>query len=152
MQSATLREIAVRFGYLRRAVLLELSRRLAPLDTTPPMYHLLFRLANDGELPQQDLGLDAGLDAAGVSRLITKMTKEGLLTTKVDPGDRRRRLVKITAKGRRRETALAPVVDEAVRAAVGAGLTEPEERQLLELLDKAVRSSMESGADVPRRD
>src|SRR5688500_18044484 len=118
MQSAVMREIGIRFAYLRRVVLAEMARQLTPLAVTPPMYHLLFRLAHDGELPQQDLTVDSGLDAAGVSRLIARMVDDGLLVAKVDPRDRRRRRVRITAKGRRLEASLAPVVEAAVRAVV----------------------------------
>lgn len=133
-----MREIAIRFAYLRRVVLAELTRVLAEHDVTPPAYHILFRLtAEGGQLPQQELVLDAGLDAAGVSRLIARMAEHKLLTTKVDPKDRRRRLVRITGKGRRLQESLAPIVDEAVRNVV-TGLTEDEERQLLALLDKTV--------------
>lgn len=138
-----MREIAIRFAYLRRVVLAELTRVLADHDVTPPAYHILFRLASEaGQLPQQELVLDAGLDAAGVSRLIARMVEQKLLTTKVDPKDRRRRLVRITAKGRRLQESLSPVVDEAVRGVV-TGLTEEEERQLLALLDKTVIATRE---------
>jgi DNA-binding MarR family transcriptional regulator len=145
MHSPVMREIAVRFGYLRRVVLSEITRQLAPLGVTPPMYHVLFRLAHEGEQPQQDLVLDSGLDAPGVSRLIAKMAAEKLVTTKVDPRDRRRRLVRVTAKGRRLEEALAPVVDGAVRNVV-TGLTTEEEGQLLALLDKAVIATRDLNA------
>lgn len=137
VRDRTLREIALRFSYLKRVVLSELTNKLAPLGVIPPTYHLLFRLKHDGELPQQDLVADSGLDAAGVSRLIAKISKEGLVSTRVDPNDRRRRIVKLTEKGRRLEESLAPVVDAAIRNVV-PGLEEHEEQQLLALLDKAV--------------
>lgn len=140
-----MREIAVRFAYLRRVVLAEITRQLTPLGVTPPMYHVLFRLAHDGELQQQDLVLDSGLDAAGVSRIIAKMIDQRLITAKVDPSDRRRRLVRITAKGRRLEESLAPVVDAAVRTVV-TGLTHEEETLLLSLLDKAVVATRDLNA------
>ncbi|GAB5548009.1 MAG: transcriptional regulator SlyA [Sandaracinaceae bacterium] len=141
VRDRNLREIALRFSYLRRVVLTELTQKLAPLGVTPPTYHLLFRLKHDGELPQQDLVADSGLDAAGVSRLIAKIGKEGLVATRVDPNDRRRRIVKLTDKGRRLEESLAPVVDAAIRNVV-PGLEEHEEAQLLSLLDKAVAGAV----------
>ena len=136
-----MREIAIRFAYLRRVVLVEITRVLADHGLTPPAYHILFRLASEGgQLPQQELVLDAGLDAAGVSRLIARMADQKLLGTKVDPQDRRRRLVRIRAKGRRLQESLSPLVDDAVRGAV-TGLTEEEEQQLLALLDKTVEAT-----------
>lgn len=136
-----MREVAVRFGYLRRVVLSELNRVLAAHGMTPPGYHVLFRLATEGgELPQQELVLDVELDAAGVSRLLSRMVDQGLLTTQVDPEDRRRRIVRLTAEGRCLQEALAPEVDAAARRVV-TGLTADEERQLLALLDKAMRAT-----------
>jgi DNA-binding MarR family transcriptional regulator len=138
-----MREVALRFGYLRRVVLAELTRVLAEHDMTPPAYHVLFRLATEGgELPQQELVLDVDLDAAGVSRLLSRMVDQGYLTTKVDPEDRRRRIVQLTEEGRRLHDALSPEVDAAARRVAG-GLTHEEELQLLDLLDKAVTATRE---------
>jgi DNA-binding MarR family transcriptional regulator len=138
-----MREIALRFGYLRRVVLAELNRVLADHDMTPAGYHVLFRLATEGgELPQQELVLDVELDAAGVSRLLSRLVDQGLLTTAVDPEDRRRRIVRLTADGRRLQETLSPEVDAAARRVV-VGLDDAEERQLLALLDKAVTATRE---------
>lgn len=133
-----IREIAWRFAYLRRVVISEMSRVLTPLGATVPLYHVLFRLATaDGPLSQQELTLDAGLDAAGVSRLVARMQKDKLVTIKVDTRDRRRRLVKLTPKGRALEESLSPLVDAAVRSMV-TGFSEEEAMFLFSLLDRAV--------------
>jgi len=148
-RDVVMREAALRFGYLRRVVLVALSRVLAQHDMTPPGYHVLFRLATEGgELPQQEVVLDLDLDAAGVSRLLSRMVDQGLLTTKVDPEDRRRRIVQLTARGRRLQESLSPEVDAAARRVV-TGLTPEEERQLLALLDKTVAATRELHAKKP---
>jgi MarR family transcriptional regulator, organic hydroperoxide resistance regulator len=139
-------EVAKRFAYLRRVVILEMGRILAPLGATVPLYHVLFRLrtAEDGNEPplsQLELSLDAGLDAAGVSRLAAKMSAQKLVTVKVDAADRRRRLVRLTAKGRALEESLSPLVERAVRN-MTTGLTEDEERLFLSLLDRVVLGTM----------
>lgn len=137
-RDVVLRELVLRFGYLRRVVVAELAQVLAAHGVTPPGYHILLRLATEGgSFPQQELVLDVELDAAGVSRLLSRMVSQGLLTTKVDSSDRRRRIVELTPKGRRLQEALNPEVDAATRRVV-IGLTDDEERQLLALLDKAV--------------
>lgn len=148
-------EIAKRFAYLRRIVISEMGRVLAPLGATVPLYHVLFRLrtaelAGEGPLSQQELTLDAGLDAAGVSRLVARMATDKLVSIKVDAGDRRRRLVRLTAKGRALEESLSPLVDAAVRNVV-TGLNEDEERLLLALLDRAVTATMRLHIERKRR-
>jgi DNA-binding MarR family transcriptional regulator len=144
------REVAKRFTFLRRLATVELNRILAPLGATAPMYNVLLRLSTEGQLSQQELALDAGLDAAGVSRLVAKLTDMKLVTVKVDAEDRRRRLVRLTPKGLAFEQALEPVVDTAMRHAV-IGLEENEEYELLRILDKTVRSMIEV-LNVVRRD
>src|SRR5262245_52826733 len=145
------KEIAKRFAYLRRIVIVEMGRVLTPVGATVPLYHVLFRLASaEGPLSQQELTLDAGLDAAGVSRLVARMAGEKLVTIKVDARDRRRRLVRLTAKGRALEESLSPLVDAAVRNMV-PGLGEDEERLLLAMLDRAVAASMRLQHERKRR-
>ena len=81
--------------------------------------------------------MDAGLDAAGVSRLVARMAEEKLVTVRVDARDRRRRLVKPTAKGRPLEESLSPIIEGIVRSLV-TGLSEDEERLLLSLANRVV--------------
>lgn len=145
------REIAKRFAYLRRVVIVEMGRVLAPLGATVPLYHVLFRLGTaEGPLGQQELTLDAGLDAAGVSRLLARMVREKLVVVRTDPTDRRRRLVRLTPKGRALEESLSPLVDAAVRNMV-SGLEEGEERLLLSMLDRAVVATMRTEGERRRR-
>jgi DNA-binding MarR family transcriptional regulator len=139
-RSAIAQEIAKRFIFLRRIVSAEINRALHPLGATAAQYQVLLRLAVDGAVSQQELTLDAGLDAAGVSRLVAKMAEQKLVAIRVDTKDRRRRLVRLLPKGVAMVESLSPVVDAAARRVV-VGLTEAEEVRLLQLLDKAVSST-----------
>lgn len=146
-----IREIAWRFAYLRRVVIHEMSRVLTPLGATVPQYHVLFRLATaDGPLSQQELTLDAGLDAAGISRLVARMANEKLVTIKIDARDRRRRLVKLTPKGRALEESLSPLIDTAVRNMV-PGFSEHEATFLMQMLDRACSATMQRENERRRR-
>ena len=136
MSVSVQREIGLQIMYLRRIAQVEINKRLAPLDASAPYYFMLFRLANDDDVPQAELASDANLDPAGVSRLLGRMADEGLVETYPDPDDRRQRRVRITKDGRELERSLAPVVDAVVEE-VGGGLTEQEQRSLLRLLRKA---------------
>ncbi|MFO0682256.1 MAG: MarR family winged helix-turn-helix transcriptional regulator [Sandaracinus sp.] len=151
-RNAIAHEIAKRFTFLRRVTFGELNRCLAPLGASVPQYQVLIRLAMEGAVSQQELTLDAGLDAAGVSRLVARMAEEKLVSIKVDARDRRRRLVRLTAKGKAMAEALAPVVDAGARN-VFSGLSEAEEQRLLGLLDKLCASvvmSKPAGRRPPR--
>jgi DNA-binding MarR family transcriptional regulator len=137
-----IREIAWRFAYLRRVVIHEMSRVLSPLKVTVPQYHVLFRLAtSDGPLSQQELTLDAGLDAAGVSRMVARMAEEKLVIIKIDSRDRRRRLVRLTPKGRALEESLSPLIDTAVRNMV-PGWNDHEASLLLHVLERVCAATM----------
>lgn len=133
-------EIAQRFGVLRRIAIHELNRRLEPFDASVPLYNVLFRLATEGPLAQQELTLDAGLDAAGVSRLVQRMGARALVTVRVDTEDRRRRIVSLTASGRDLEQQLTPIVAETMRGTI-IGLDSREEQVLLDLLDRTVAAT-----------
>jgi DNA-binding MarR family transcriptional regulator len=149
-RSAIAQEIAKRFVFLRRMVAGEINRALSPLGATSAQYQVLLRLAVDGAVSQQELTLDAGLDAAGVSRLVAKMAEQKLVGIKVDTRDRRRRLVRLLPAGFAMVESLSPVVDAAARRVVG-GLSEIEEVKLLQLLDKAVSSSRQRAERRGRR-
>ncbi|MDQ3035727.1 MAG: MarR family transcriptional regulator [Myxococcota bacterium] len=128
-----------------------MSRVLTPLGATVPQYHVLFRLATaDGPLSQQELTLDAGLDAAGISRLVARMANEKLVTIKIDARDRRRRLVKLTSKGRALEESLSPLIDTAVRNMV-PGFSEHEATFLMQMLDRACSATMQRETERRRR-
>jgi DNA-binding MarR family transcriptional regulator len=149
-RSAIAQEIAKRFVFLRRMVAGEINRALHPLGATSAQYQVLLRLAVDGAVSQQELTLDAGLDAAGVSRLVAKMAEQKLVGIRVDSRDRRRRLVRLLPAGFAMVESLSPIVDAAARRVVG-GLSETEEVKLLQLLDKAVSSSRQHAERRGRR-
>ena len=149
-RNAIAHEMAKRFTFLRRVTFGELNRCLAPLGASVPQYQVLIRLMVEGPVSQQELTLDAGLDAAGVSRLVAKMADEKLVSIKVDARDRRRRLVRLTTKGKTLAEALAPVVDAGARN-VFSGLSEAEEQRLLSLLDKLCASVVMTKTSSSRR-
>ncbi len=136
MNTPIAREIAARFMYLRRMAMTAIGERLAPMGMGVAEYLVLFRLAQEDDVPQQDLEHDSGLGASGVSRMVARLVDEGWVTMSIDPTDRRRRRLAITDAGRDKERELAPLVDDAARLVID-GLTDAEERQLLKLLNKA---------------
>ncbi|MDF3308384.1 MarR family winged helix-turn-helix transcriptional regulator [Rhodococcus sp. T2V] len=98
-------------------------------------YAILVVLAEMKTCDQQTLGSRAGFDKATGTYLIDKMSKSGLVKTHFDPADRRRKLVSLTAAGRK---ALNQMIDEAreAEAMVTSGLEPGDIAELKRLLSK----------------
>lgn len=88
--------------------------------------HALMALLARGELTQQALGAELGIDKSNVARLCAKMVRAKHVRQRASECDGRSRLVSLTSSGAR----LAQEVDAASRARFGALLGAiPEERR-----------------------
>lgn len=98
-------------------------------------YAILVVLAEETCCDQQTLGNRAGFDKATGTYVIDRMTKSGLVSAIVDPDNRRRKLVTMTADG---EIMLARMVEQAKSAekTIASGLNEQDIRDLKRLLSK----------------
>ncbi|MEJ4045267.1 MarR family winged helix-turn-helix transcriptional regulator [Erwinia sp. SLM-02] len=98
-------------------------------------YAILVVLAEETRCDQQTLGNRAGFDKATGTYVIDRMTKSGLLNVVIDPDNRRRKLVSMTADG---EAMLARMVEQAKSAekTITSGLNEQDIRDLKRLLSK----------------
>ncbi len=130
------REIALLMTRMRRLCSIAVNKRLSVVGSSMHVYMVLFRLVHEAEVPQHELAFDAAIDPAAVSRLIRNMAADGLVTTRVDPADKRQRFVKLTPKGRILERTLQRIVDDALEPFM-VGLSADEEQQFLRLLRKA---------------
>jgi DNA-binding MarR family transcriptional regulator len=146
MRTEVHREISLLMTRMRRLCTMAVNKRLALVGSSMQLYMVLFRLVHDEEVPQHELAFDAAIDPAAVSRLIREMTAEGLVTTRVDPTDKRQRFVKLSAKGRTLERTLRQIVDDALEPFM-AGLTAQEEQDFLRLLRKAHAAVVEVTAE-----
>ncbi len=108
-----------------RRVTQRFFRRFGALasDTTPcgkPLSvahaHALMVLLTQGELTQQALGHELGIDKSNVARVCARMVREGHVKQRPSERDGRSRLVRLTSRGAR----LAQEVDAASRARFGA--------------------------------
>ncbi|MBX5481595.1 MAG: winged helix-turn-helix transcriptional regulator [Myxococcaceae bacterium] len=77
------------------------------------------------------------MDEPTASRVLAALARMDLVRATVDPDDRRRSRLALTAKGRRLATKLAPFAAQ-VRAAADAALTPPERVELRRLLHKVL--------------
>jgi MarR family transcriptional regulator, lower aerobic nicotinate degradation pathway regulator len=108
-------------------------------------YALLSALDGVGPASQADLGRRLGIDPGDMVRLVGAMQTDGWLERRPDPADRRRKLVAITAAGRRRLHKLDAVVAQ-VQDELLAALTPTQRNHLVRLLTLIVR---QDGDDHP---
>jgi DNA-binding MarR family transcriptional regulator len=92
-------------------------------------YHVLASLADDGEAAQATLADRIGFDRSDLVTLLDELEELKFLARRVDPTDRRRKIVAITPAGER----YLDGMDELIRAA---------EADLLQPLDAAERQTL----------
>ena len=122
----------------------EAMRRLREAHTghelSPRQFHLLGLVHDNGPMSQQELGQTMRTDPSILVTLLNPLEAGGLLSRERDTVDRRRHLVKLTARGKRRlQTAV-----EAQRKAedeLFAGL-DAEQREQLRVLLVALKDSL----------
>lgn len=98
---------------------------------------LLFEIGTAGTTTL-DLRARLGLDSGYLSRLLRQLEADSLVSTSPDPADGRRRLVRLTAAGRRAWADLDARSD-ALAAELLDGLTEAQQQRLAAALDTADR-------------
>lgn len=144
-----------------RQLMQQLFRRFGVLssDSTPcgkplsPAHaHALMVLLARGELSQQELGVELGIDKSNVARLCARMVEAGHASQEQSETDGRSRRVSLTAAGKR----LAREVDTASTARFAAlirGLPAGRHRQVVDALEQlvaAIGSLPSSGERTPK--
>src|SRR5438876_138867 len=90
------------------------------------------------------------VDPAALSRGLAALERRGLIRRHVDPGNRRNRIVEVTARGRK----LLGTLDQRADARVGAmmgGLAAGDRRRLVDAVDQARRLLMGAVLRIERR-
>jgi DNA-binding MarR family transcriptional regulator len=130
-------DVAGNAGYLLSRLGLR-SRRLfadaiAELGIRPPHFGILVVLAGHDALAQSELADALGVDRGQLVGLLDELEREGLVRRDIDPNDRRRHAVSLTAEGARRE-AQARRLASAAEQELLAALTAEEQDDLRRLL------------------
>ena len=101
-------------------------------------YDVLVQLAEapDNRLRMSELAQAVLLSRSGLTRLVDRLQREGLVERRPDPGDARGLFTVLTPKGRDALRAAAPVHLSGVADLVVQRLTEPELQQLRMLMLK----------------
>lgn len=103
-------------------------------------YSMLAALDEFGPMSQADLGRRSGLDRSDTSAAVADLVGRDLVERSVDPGDRRRNVVSITAGGITFLERLDAVITEAQNELL-ASLSSEERRLLTDLLTRLVDST-----------
>jgi MarR family transcriptional regulator, temperature-dependent positive regulator of motility len=88
------------------------STMLAQLNVSPGQYGALMALGEAGRLGQHRLAELIGVDPRNAVPIIDALAEQGLVSREVDPSDRRRRVLQLTARGRAVAGNLASVAAE----------------------------------------
>jgi MarR family transcriptional regulator, organic hydroperoxide resistance regulator len=109
------------------------ARDIADTGVALQEWRVLAVLAAAGEQRLSDLAGLTSIDLSTLSRLVTRMARQGFVARLSGNGDRRERRIALTDKGRRRTRAIIPTARRYERLAL-AGLSAAEERVLKRLL------------------
>jgi DNA-binding MarR family transcriptional regulator len=99
-----------RLHQLHSALFLEETRGF---DITPVQYSLMTALAARGELEQNSLALEIGLERTSVAEVVPRLQRRGLLARRRSTDDGRVKLVRLTRKGGALLRRMAPKVRRA---------------------------------------
>ncbi|MEP9382002.1 MarR family transcriptional regulator [Nocardioides sp. KR10-350] len=134
-------------GYLiRRAQQRHVAvwQREASADISSVQYAALAVLDRLPGASQRELGDELDLDRSTIADLVARLERAGLVERLQDASDRRRKVLRLTARGAAEHVRLRPGV-ERVQAALVADL-DPDERSVLRaLLRRVVGESPRSG-------
>jgi MarR family transcriptional regulator, temperature-dependent positive regulator of motility len=83
-------------------------------DLTNPQFAVLLFLGQRGALDQSELGALASVDRSTLSVLVDRLEARGLVTKTMDPANRRRRIIELTAAGYRRLDEAAEVAEDVI--------------------------------------
>jgi DNA-binding MarR family transcriptional regulator len=85
---------------------------LAQLNLSPGQYGALMALDEAGHICQQRLAELIGVDPRNAVPIVDALAEQGLVSREVDPSDRRRRVLRLTGRGRAVAANLASVAAE----------------------------------------
>jgi DNA-binding MarR family transcriptional regulator len=120
------------------------ERRLQERAGVPLAWHeVLFRLAHEpeGACRMHHLTRSTLLSKSGLTRLIDRMERNGLVRRTTDDEDRRGTLAVLTPKGRRTLDRARPVFLEAIRDLFSQHLTEEDAGELRRVLRKVLAAN-----------
>jgi DNA-binding MarR family transcriptional regulator len=106
---------------------------------TSPQFAALNALHAEPDLDQRTLGERISLDRSTMADVAARLTDRGLISSRRDTRDGRRKVLRLTPRGQRTLEELIPLT-HAMTGRLVSALDEGERAELLELLTRIVRS------------
>jgi len=106
-----------------------LDTRLKPKAVPLSFCHALIELEERGLLTQNELADILRIDKSAMSRVVSQLLKKGWVEIAIDPGDLRKKVVRLSNSGKSKVKELQGSADSQVQVAL-ASLT-PKERKLV---------------------
>jgi len=129
--------LARRFHQICLGVLAEVTE---PRGISPLQYAMLAALEEEPGIDQRRLALRVGCDIVTAGQLIEALEAAGYVDRRVDPNDRRARLLRLTAIGTRLRHRLRPLI-AAAHARIVDPLTSKEQTLLVDFLTRIVEGN-----------
>lgn len=129
--------LARRFHQIFTGVTAEI---LDPENIRPIEWAVLAAVTDHPRLEQGRVALSLGIDATSTSQMVERLVDTGLIERKVDPSDRRARVLEPTAAGLQLRRRLRPALVAAQRQ-VMAALSDQEQATLIDLLVRILESN-----------
>jgi DNA-binding MarR family transcriptional regulator len=125
------------------------TRLREDFDTTLPRFDLLAQLEREAQgLTMGELSSRLMVSGGNVTGLVDSLQREGLVDREPHPDDRRRQIIRLSAKGRTAFDAMTPVHERWVDAMM-AELSRGEMAELISLLGKLKASIQHAGERSP---
>ena len=121
-----------------RALKTVLEAQLAPLDLTAQQAALLMTAGHGSGRPAQ-VAAQIGTDTAGMTRLLDRLERKGLVRRQPHPADRRSVVIEVTAEGRAHLPGLPPIFGKVTRQLFD-GFTATELEALTAMLRRMERN------------
>jgi DNA-binding MarR family transcriptional regulator len=116
------------------------AEMLTQLQVSPSQSKVLRALGESGPLGQHQLARLIDMDPRNAVPLVDSLAERGLLAREIDPADRRRRVLTLTARGQRLATDLASIGAE-LEDEFLSPLTSAERQSLRRMLLALLRAS-----------
>jgi DNA-binding MarR family transcriptional regulator len=124
------RDLRVFFSRLRR----RLKELAADDDLTPSQTSVLTRLIKDGSSSTSELAGAERVRPQSMATTVAGLEQHGLIRRAVDPHDRRRQVITLTAQGRKRAESASQVREEWLARAIQDQFSEQDRRIIVEAL------------------
>jgi DNA-binding MarR family transcriptional regulator len=131
--STSPRPLGLLIGAVRRSIKQAVTRRLRRRRLSAQQFWLLVALHEQPGPSLRELAEGRLMDSPTASRIVTLLLRRGLVRLEADPRDRRRRSIRLTARGTALARELHPLALQ-VREAIGAGFSEAEAEKLRGML------------------